>query len=60
MANNTARFCDGLPAYHCLVAGPSGSGKSWLLWEATLLAGEQSDLSISFSLMHASGRSRGY
>ena len=40
LADNTARFCDGLPAHNCLVAGPSGSGKSWLLWESTLLAGE--------------------
>ena len=40
LADNTARFFDGLPAHNCLVAGPSGSGKSWLLWESTLLAGE--------------------
>lgn len=40
LTENTARHCEGLPAQHVLVAGPSGSGKSWLLWESTLLAGE--------------------
>ena len=39
LADNTTRFAEGLPASHCLVAGPTGSGKSWLLWESTLLAG---------------------
>jgi predicted AAA+ superfamily ATPase len=39
LAINTVRFLDGKPAFHCMVAGPSGSGKSWLLWESTLLAG---------------------
>lgn len=29
----------GLKASHALVAGPSGSGKSWLLWDSTLAAG---------------------
>eukprot|EP00967_Tisochrysis_lutea_P120369 scaffold197285_cov22-Tisochrysis_lutea.AAC.1 len=32
--------CSGaLHAEHVLVAGPSGSGKSWLLWDATLAIG---------------------
>mgnify|MGYP001807795005 CR=1 FL=1 len=37
---NTAAHCEGRPAYHALVAGPSGSGKSSLLWDYTLAAGE--------------------
>ena len=40
LAANTMRHCQGLPAEHALVCGPPGSGKSWLLWEGTLLAGE--------------------
>ena len=36
---NTLRHCEGLPADHVLLAGPSGSGKSSLLWEGTLAAG---------------------
>ena len=36
---NTHRHLEGLPADHVLLAGPSGSGKSWLLWDATLAAG---------------------
>lgn len=40
LAANTQQFCDGMPAQHCIVAGPIGSGKSWLLWESTLLAGD--------------------
>jgi hypothetical protein len=40
LAANTARHCAGLPAQHAVVCGPPGSGKSWLLWEGSLLAGE--------------------
>lgn len=36
---NTQRHCDGLPAHHVLLAGPSGTGKSALLWDHTLAAG---------------------
>ncbi|KAG1659329.1 hypothetical protein FOA52_010377 [Chlamydomonas sp. UWO 241] len=46
LAANTARFCAGKPAQHCLVAGPSGSGKSWLLWESTLLAGKDAGVRV--------------
>ncbi|GAX82202.1 hypothetical protein CEUSTIGMA_g9630.t1 [Chlamydomonas eustigma] len=43
---NTIRFCEGFPAQHCLIGGPSGSGKSWLLWEATLIAGKDKGVRI--------------
>ncbi len=39
LAANTLRHCEGLPASHALVAGPSGTGKTWLLWDSTLAAG---------------------
>jgi hypothetical protein len=41
LAENTMRHCTGLPAHHAVICGPPGAGKSWLLWEGTLLAGEQ-------------------
>lgn len=43
---NTQRHCDGQPAQHVLVAGPSGSGKSALLWEYTLAAGRDRGLRL--------------
>eukprot|EP00798_Chlamydomonas_sp_ICE-L_P007960 gene7960-1176_t len=46
LAQNTTRFCEGHPAQHVLVAGPSGSGKSWLLWESTLAAGKASGVRL--------------
>mmetsp|Transcript_4838 Transcript_4838/g.10389 ORF Transcript_4838/g.10389 Transcript_4838/m.10389 type:complete len:497 (+) Transcript_4838:49-1539(+) len=46
LAANTLRFCEGLPAHHVLVAGPSGSGKSWLLWESTLVAAKERGIRI--------------
>jgi len=46
LAANTARHCEGLPASHALVAGPSGSGKSWLLWDSTLAAGRERGLRV--------------
>lgn len=41
---NTQRHVDGLPAQHVVVAGPPGSGKSWMLWEGTLAAGGPGDM----------------
>jgi len=46
LAANTIRHCEGLRAEHVLVAGPSGSGKSWLLWDATLAIGRERGLRI--------------
>ncbi|WIA40947.1 hypothetical protein OEZ86_004601 [Tetradesmus obliquus] len=46
LAENTARHCAGLPAHHAVVCGPPGAGKSWLLWEGTLLAGKEAGLRI--------------
>lgn len=43
---NTKRHCVGLPAQHAVVCGPPGSGKSWLLWEGTLLAGKELGLRV--------------
>ena len=43
---NTLRFMEGLTASHCLIGGPSGSGKSWLLWEGSLLAGAEKGLRL--------------
>lgn len=40
LAANLARHCEGQPAHHALLVGPTGGGKSWLLWEATMLAGQ--------------------
>lgn len=52
LAENTARHCAGLPAHHAVVCGPPGAGKSWLLWEGTLLAGK--DCQTSYSYNHPS------
>lgn len=41
LAANTRAHLEGLPAEHVLLYGPSGSGKSWLLWEAALAAGAE-------------------
>ncbi|KAJ9510215.1 hypothetical protein QJQ45_015694 [Haematococcus lacustris] len=44
---NTSRHCQGVAgAQHVLVAGPSGSGKSWLLWDSTLRAGKEHGLRV--------------
>lgn len=43
---NTKRHCMGLPAQHAVVCGPPGCGKSWLLWEGTLLAGKDLGLRV--------------
>ncbi len=41
LAANTQRHMEGRPAQHVLMCGPQGSGKSWLLWHGTQLAGER-------------------
>jgi predicted AAA+ superfamily ATPase len=46
ITENTLRFMEGLPASHVLIGGPCGSGKSWLLWEGTLLAGSEKGLRL--------------
>lgn len=46
LADNTRRHCAGLPAHHAVICGPPGAGKSWLLWEGTLLAGRDCGLRI--------------
>ncbi|GIL72705.1 hypothetical protein Vretimale_4412 [Volvox reticuliferus] len=43
---NTLRHCEGATAHHVLVAGPSGSGKSALLWDYTLAAGQDKGLRL--------------
>ncbi|KAG2499306.1 hypothetical protein HYH03_002884 [Edaphochlamys debaryana] len=43
---NTLAHCAGRPAEHALVAGPSGSGKSALLWDYTLAAGRDKGLRL--------------
>jgi hypothetical protein len=46
-AANTHAFLDGSPwAQHALVAGPPGSGKSWLLWASTLAEGRERGLRL--------------
>jgi predicted AAA+ superfamily ATPase len=42
LAENTRRHCAGLPAHHAVICGPPEGGKSWMLWEGTLLAGKRS------------------
>lgn len=46
LASNTRRHCAGLPACHAVVCGPPGAGKSWLLWEGSLMAGREAGLRI--------------
>eukprot|EP00878_Enallax_costatus_P017062 GHUV01017914.1.p1 GENE.GHUV01017914.1~~GHUV01017914.1.p1 ORF type:complete len:556 (+),score=170.71 GHUV01017914.1:1048-2715(+) len=46
LEENTKRHCMGLPAQHAVICGPPGSGKSWLLWEGTLLAGKDLGLRV--------------
>ncbi|MEW5310001.1 MAG: hypothetical protein WDW38_001837 [Sanguina aurantia] len=46
LAANLARHCEGQPAHHALLVGPTGGGKSWLLWEATVLAGREKGLRV--------------
>ncbi|KAG2443031.1 hypothetical protein HYH02_009446 [Chlamydomonas schloesseri] len=43
---NTLEHCEGRPAHHVLAAGPSGSGKSSLLWDYTLAAGKERGLRL--------------
>ncbi|GBF92461.1 hypothetical protein Rsub_04565 [Raphidocelis subcapitata] len=43
---NTLRHAAGLPAQHAIVCGPSGSGKSWMLWEGTLAAAKQQGIRL--------------
>eukprot|EP00879_Flechtneria_rotunda_P022214 GHRR01023438.1.p1 GENE.GHRR01023438.1~~GHRR01023438.1.p1 ORF type:complete len:493 (+),score=139.30 GHRR01023438.1:778-2256(+) len=46
LAENTKGHCAGLPAQHAIVCGPPGAGKSWLLWEGTLLAGRDAGVRL--------------
>ncbi|GLC51367.1 hypothetical protein PLESTB_000494700 [Pleodorina starrii] len=46
LESNTLRHCEGATAHHVLLAGPSGSGKSALLWDYTLESGRERGLRL--------------